>query len=86
VGYLVASLLFSTNNFQVKKKCRLFLYKYDFSVLLQDAVLKYNAHYSKRWNFEALHSYFNEVTILILEKHIALITFIIREILLFSLC
>lgn len=30
--------------------------------LLQDAILKYNAHYSKRWNFEALHSYFNEVT------------------------
>ena len=27
----------------------------------QDAILKYNAHYSKRWNFEALHSYFNEV-------------------------
>lgn len=31
------------------------------SVELQDAILKYNAHYSKRWNFEALHSYFNEV-------------------------
>ncbi|KAK2566418.1 Poly(ADP-ribose) glycohydrolase [Acropora cervicornis] len=29
--------------------------------ILQDAILKYNAHYSKRWNFEALHSYFNEV-------------------------
>ena len=28
---------------------------------LQDAILKYNARYSKRWNFEALHSYFNEV-------------------------
>lgn len=31
------------------------------SIELQDAILKYNAHYSKRWNFEALHSYFNEV-------------------------
>ncbi|KAL9978494.1 hypothetical protein ACROYT_G016017 [Oculina patagonica] len=31
------------------------------SAELQDAILKYNAHYSKRWNFEALHSYFNEV-------------------------
>ncbi|XP_068725085.1 poly(ADP-ribose) glycohydrolase-like isoform X1 [Montipora capricornis] len=31
------------------------------SLELQDAILKYNAHYSKRWNFEALHSYFNEV-------------------------
>ncbi|XP_031574946.1 poly(ADP-ribose) glycohydrolase-like [Actinia tenebrosa] len=28
---------------------------------LQDAILKYNARYSSRWNFEALHSYFNEV-------------------------
>lgn len=31
------------------------------SVELQDAILKYNARYSKRWNFEALHSYFNEM-------------------------
>ncbi|EDO41019.1 predicted protein, partial [Nematostella vectensis] len=27
---------------------------------LQDAILKYNARYSSRWNFEALHCYFNE--------------------------
>jgi len=48
---------------KVKEHCRLLRKDYKYSVLSQDAILKYNAHYSKRWNFEALHSYFNEVTI-----------------------
>ncbi|KAK3740796.1 hypothetical protein QZH41_010077 [Actinostola sp. cb2023] len=31
---------------------------------LQDSILKYNARYSSRWNFEALHSYLNEVRVI----------------------
>ena len=50
---------------KIKANFKLLLRSYKYSTLSQDAILKYNAHYSKRWNFEALHSYFNEVTIAI---------------------
>lgn len=64
---LLFSFITAHNFLEVKENCRLFLIAYKYFVLSQDAILKYNAHYSKRWNFEALHSYFNEVTIAIRE-------------------